>query len=301
MSDVALSCAHCQSPLPAGAKFCKACGTPVASAVPAAVSTCPDCHADLPVGARFCKSCGADLRPPSAAHAAPVSPPVVQPVQPEPVAPAPVAPQIVPPVQPVSSEQPAIQPDIQPTIQPVVLETAPKAAGRNKNLRIGLAALLLIIVIGVGLGVYLVLNMNKKIETPAVPVEISTDVAPLPGSETPPEATEAGEQPAPEAMPASDAAVPEQPASATTTPAAKPVKPKETASKPVESAPKPEPAATPAPQRPKSCKQAVGGGVLLCNIEGASRFWRCAPDGENWNTNLSGCERNTGRDNSRPY
>ncbi|GHT97379.1 hypothetical protein AGMMS49545_23890 [Betaproteobacteria bacterium] len=166
-----------------------------------------------------------------------------------------------------------------------------------------LMVLSLIVVIGIALGVYLVLNMGSKIETPATPAEIPVEtVAPLPGSEAAPEETKAA---TPETVPettsgetsAQPAAVPTPPQSTATT-TTKPADPKPETRKPVESE-KPEP--TPAPQRPRSCKQAVRGGILLCNIEGASRFWRCAPDGENWNNDLPGCERNTGRDSSRPY
>ncbi|MDP2794054.1 MAG: hypothetical protein Q8O25_08270 [Sulfurisoma sp.] len=32
---------------------------------------------------------------------------------------------------------------------------------------------------------------------------------------------------------------------------------------------------------------------LLCRIEGPETFWRCAPDGKNWNNNLAGCDRQT--------
>ena len=49
-------CPKCQTPLPAGAKFCGNCGGP-AVAGPA----CPKCQTAVPPGARFCGSCGATL------------------------------------------------------------------------------------------------------------------------------------------------------------------------------------------------------------------------------------------------
>src|SRR3954471_9267105 len=44
-------CPHCSSGLPAGAKFCLECGTPVASG-------CPSCGNPLVPGAKFCMECG---------------------------------------------------------------------------------------------------------------------------------------------------------------------------------------------------------------------------------------------------
>ncbi|MDR3056119.1 MAG: zinc ribbon domain-containing protein [Zoogloeaceae bacterium] len=308
MSDAALLCPHCQSPLIAGAKFCKACGSAVAvSATPAAAaSTCPACHADLPVGARFCKSCGADLRAPS------ISPAPVQAASPPPVAPAP-APAPVPPAPPVQpvvqpTVQPAVQPTPQPAAQAVASSAAPKAGGSNNPLRIVLAVLALIVVTGMGLGIYFVVNMNK-IETPVAPAKAPAPVtAPLPGSEATPEHTETV---APSELEATAGETPVQPAATSTQqpPASvtKPTGPKPEARPPVESRPKaesssePKPETRPEPQRPRNCKSAVRGGILLCNIEGASRFWRCAPDGENWNNDLPGCQRDTGRNTNRPY
>jgi membrane protease subunit (stomatin/prohibitin family) len=47
-------CAKCQSPLPPGAKFCGNCG----QATAAAAATCPKCKAPVPPGAKFCANCG---------------------------------------------------------------------------------------------------------------------------------------------------------------------------------------------------------------------------------------------------
>ncbi|MEO5845954.1 MAG: adenylate/guanylate cyclase domain-containing protein, partial [Caldimonas sp.] len=56
-----MTCARCQAEIPAGARFCAACGTPVGVA-------CPHCRTPVFGGQRFCTGCGGDV-----AAAAPVS------------------------------------------------------------------------------------------------------------------------------------------------------------------------------------------------------------------------------------
>ncbi|MDR0528873.1 MAG: zinc ribbon domain-containing protein [Zoogloeaceae bacterium] len=52
----------------------------------------------------------------------------------------------------------------------------------------------------------------------------------------------------------------------------------------------------------KTCDQVSGlGPSFLCKSEGAERFWKCAPDGENWNPALPGCRRGSAVDRTRPY
>jgi len=51
-----MSCAGCDGPLPAGAKFCPACGRAVNE-------QCAACGTALLVGARFCAECGAAAGP----------------------------------------------------------------------------------------------------------------------------------------------------------------------------------------------------------------------------------------------
>ena len=51
-----IECAQCRAGIPAEARFCSACGAPVARA-----AKCPACHAELPGGAKFCASCGAKV------------------------------------------------------------------------------------------------------------------------------------------------------------------------------------------------------------------------------------------------
>jgi membrane protease subunit (stomatin/prohibitin family) len=48
------ACGQCQTPNPAGAKFCMGCGQPLAAAAP----HCTNCGTELPAGSRFCGSCG---------------------------------------------------------------------------------------------------------------------------------------------------------------------------------------------------------------------------------------------------
>lgn len=48
-----LECPKCRAQVPADARFCNACGAPVATA-----ATCPGCKADIKPGAKFCANCG---------------------------------------------------------------------------------------------------------------------------------------------------------------------------------------------------------------------------------------------------
>ncbi len=56
MANTNTFCTKCGTALPAGSKFCVACGQPVA-----APSTCPSCGAEVPSGARFCTQCRTPL------------------------------------------------------------------------------------------------------------------------------------------------------------------------------------------------------------------------------------------------
>ena len=59
-----MKCKNCNSELLEGAKFCTACGTPVAPA--ATVLACKACGAELLPGAKFCTTCGAPVESDSA-------------------------------------------------------------------------------------------------------------------------------------------------------------------------------------------------------------------------------------------
>lgn len=47
-------CPNCQTPIPAGARFCMGCGQPLPP-------VCPNCGQEIPAGARFCMNCGQAL------------------------------------------------------------------------------------------------------------------------------------------------------------------------------------------------------------------------------------------------
>ncbi len=50
------ACSKCRAALPADARFCSACGAPVAR-----MTQCPACRAEIPANAKFCMSCGKKL------------------------------------------------------------------------------------------------------------------------------------------------------------------------------------------------------------------------------------------------
>jgi len=51
-------CPACGQPIAAGAKFCRACGTPAGEPVRLKEAACPSCGAQTAVGAKFCRGCG---------------------------------------------------------------------------------------------------------------------------------------------------------------------------------------------------------------------------------------------------
>src|SRR4029077_2128267 len=53
--DPEASCSSCGAANPASARFCMACGTPLAR-------NCPSCGAEAPAQARFCAECGTALK-----------------------------------------------------------------------------------------------------------------------------------------------------------------------------------------------------------------------------------------------
>jgi len=55
-----------------------------------------------------------------------------------------------------------------------------------------------------------------------------------------------------------------------------------------------------APRR-RTCDEASGINHMICRTEGADKFWRCAPDGVNWNKNKPGCEKSSGKDKNALY
>ncbi|HWS87239.1 MAG TPA: SPFH domain-containing protein [Pyrinomonadaceae bacterium] len=55
-------CPKCQTPNPAGVKFCNNCGANVQAQQAAGVQ-CPNCQAQVPAGAKFCNNCGTSVEP----------------------------------------------------------------------------------------------------------------------------------------------------------------------------------------------------------------------------------------------
>ena len=66
-SGVALICAVCNAPNPPTAKFCLACGKPLAAPPPTASITCAKCAKPVPSTAKFCLECGAPMTTPKCA------------------------------------------------------------------------------------------------------------------------------------------------------------------------------------------------------------------------------------------
>src|SRR5918997_1018711 len=55
-------CPKCQTPNPAGAKFCSNCGANTQAQTAAGVE-CPNCQAQVPAGSKFCNNCGTSVEP----------------------------------------------------------------------------------------------------------------------------------------------------------------------------------------------------------------------------------------------
>lgn len=111
------SCTNCGVGTPAGARFCKSCGTPVrAQAAPVAALACSGCGAELNARAKFCRKCGKRPTGTEAAHADDSSLPVATPA-PETVAAAEAV------LEPVQVEAISVR-DITPEVTPPVAQLA---------------------------------------------------------------------------------------------------------------------------------------------------------------------------------
>ena len=99
-----MKCPVCNSPNPAGSRFCQSCGKPLEADKPASPApnlVCPGCQAPVTKESRFCETCGSRLEAqapaspqPAMQHAAPspnpeYTPGVSKPVNVTPVSPAP--------------------------------------------------------------------------------------------------------------------------------------------------------------------------------------------------------------------
>lgn len=63
-----LTCSECGAQIPAGRKFCSACGAKVVIPEPTPVSNvCPNCNASVADGMKFCSACGTKIEIPAAA------------------------------------------------------------------------------------------------------------------------------------------------------------------------------------------------------------------------------------------
>src|SRR5215213_8117042 len=67
-----MTCARCQAEIPAGARFCAACGAPVGA-------PCPKCTTLVFAGQRFCTGCGADVVLPGVVAAGAATTPTASP------------------------------------------------------------------------------------------------------------------------------------------------------------------------------------------------------------------------------
>jgi len=56
-NTAAITCSNCNASIPAGSKFCPACGKP---AGPATIA-CSKCNTQIPQGAKFCPNCGNEI------------------------------------------------------------------------------------------------------------------------------------------------------------------------------------------------------------------------------------------------
>lgn len=126
-----MNCPRCDREHDAAAKFCRGCGTTLASAPPASdaavdpapMSACAACAAPLKAGAKFCKLCGAStvVSDASGLNDMPVEPPVTV----------------------VATPVPRLTPKR-------VVTDAPTGAARGKGAVIVVAALVLVLLIGAG-------------------------------------------------------------------------------------------------------------------------------------------------------
>ncbi|MDR2636861.1 MAG: zinc-ribbon domain-containing protein [Zoogloeaceae bacterium] len=272
-------CTRCSAPLPEGVKFCPACGHGRESVI-----ACPHCHAEILADAQFCRHCG--KRP----HDVP-------PDAPEERATADPSPEDISPASEVDEAVPAGE------------EQEERA--RKRGVRLEIVFLGIFLLLALAIATYLILqpqateNATEEPTAPAI-AEPPTEPAEIPAPPETIETTEASETTEVTETSETDSAVGETPADDPGVPPASepsppPSKARQNVPPAVASPKSPEkpvaidsPPPSPTPARPKTCDGLTTFPSLICGTEGPDRFWKCAPDGNNWNNDIPGCQRNTG-------
>ena len=215
-------------------------------------------------------------------------------------------------VPPESAEAVALQEGASETALPIPAHVSGKPASARLALMVGVVVVTLVVLaLAIWFFAFRAKPEEPVLETqpvlPAAPTSPLSDapveIAP-PKEETPP--AEEGVSPRKEHTPQSEEERPqaEAPAEASRgTRATEQEKARaaarERASKAAtERSARTEPETRPAP---RTCNKLSGFPKLICQTEGPTQFWRCAPDGVNWNNNLPGCQRSSGRDSNLPY
>lgn len=269
-----ITCSQCKTSNWKGAKRCKRCGGVLALSEPPVVP-CPRCGASNGADLRFCEKCGANTAPHAVALAAALAMAGKRHVEAAPAA-----------------------------------EQGKKEGGKP----IWQMALVVLCLVGVTLWI-----LNKKTpgsaslppeRPPAVMINsegvleplsdkealaLEPEPAPLPiviNAEAPP-------PPEMEPAPAPVAALPPVAGAPVVEPPAKPRKTTRPPPKPAVAPPVKETPAAPVPvvavKKPavveaRQCSELSVFYAMQCSMRGAALWFRCAPDGRNWNDNLPGCK-----------
>jgi hypothetical protein len=175
-----------------------------------------------------------------------------------------------------------------------------------------LAGIALLILIAASIGLYFFTHREVPDETPVTESPVTTTTAPAETQATEPEPPTAEEpSPAPAKPPVApapktddeledeeDEAFEWEDTPETVPPSSRPrPSDRRAPSRPPSAEPMPRPEI--APQR--SCAGLSGFPAFLCRTEGPTRFWRCVPDGKNWDNDIPGCRRESSRNHNAPY
>jgi len=257
-----MDCPHCNTPQSGQARFCRNCGQPLAEAP---TRPCPFCQAPNPPEARFCKGCGAGLTAAAAADA-------------------------------------ATEPDAE---QEFLLASASATGHKPTSTRLALMMGVVLVALAVlGAAVWF-FAFREKPEAIAAPPALQSDAPAEPPREeiAPPPREEIA--PSEEVSPEPESEAPPEPSAAELEKARETEREKARAAAREKAAREAEERAAraeqEAPPAPRTCSEASGFSILICQTEGPERFWRCAPDGVNWDNDIPGCKRDTGRNSMTPY